>query len=598
MDLDKVTKAWYRRISFRDLSIQQRLPLLICILLCSVILTFSFASYYGVKKVTLEMGKKRLRTLSDQLATMLTESSKSLNTLTLMVARQDTIKKNVQSRGTELRTEALEILNKMRKDSSWVLVELLDSNKIPVLWTGNKGVEAKVSLDTIFSSLTVGPDTSKVGKTYAAGNSMYYPVVASITSKKQVIGYLVSWRALSSSPKELEQLSQLMGTGATLYIGNTDGSLWTNLAQPVPGPPINTRETQDIFEYTIPHGKRVLAATQPIPTTQWWVLIEFSEKSLLEPATSFLNWIFIIGGIIIAIGIFITWLMSHNIIKPLKQLTTAAAAIATGDFSSPVKVTHMDELGKLGNAFNIMAQQIHFAQLELESKVRERTLQLENANKELESFSYSISHDLRAPLRAVIGFTSILEEEYSSELDDEAKRLTSVIKKNTQKMGDLIDDLLNFSRLARNDIVKTHINSNEMVREVINGLDAKNNIRWNIQSLPDINADINTIRQVWINLISNAIKYSRNQQHSYIEIGTSMHEGQNTFFVKDNGVGFDQQYSHKLFKVFQRLHAANEFEGTGVGLAIVEKIITKHGGKVWAEAEEGKGASFFFTVLS
>src|SRR5258708_17187171 len=196
MDLDKVTKSWYRRISFRDLSIQQRLPLLICVLLCSVILTFSFASYYGVKKASLEMGKKRLRILTDQLATMLTGSSKSLNTLTLEVTRQDTIKKNVQSRGSELRTEALEILNKLRKDSSWVLVELLDSNKIPVLWAGNKGVEAKLSIDTIFSSLMVGPDSCKVGKTYAIGDSMYYPVAATITDRKQMIGYLVSCRLL------------------------------------------------------------------------------------------------------------------------------------------------------------------------------------------------------------------------------------------------------------------------------------------------------------------------------------------------------------------------------------------------------------------
>src|ERR1035438_3653019 len=138
------------------------------------------------------------------------------------------------------------------------------------------------------------------------------------------------------------------------------------------------------------------------------------------------------------------------------------------------------------------------------------------------------------------------------------KRLTSVIKSNTQKMGDLIDDLLAFSKLGRNNIIKTHINSNEMVREVINGLEATNNIKWDIQSLPDINADISTMRQVWVNLISNAIKYSFNREQSHIEIGASLHKRQNTFFVKDNGVGFDEKYRHKLFKVFQRLHNAKE----------------------------------------
>lgn len=316
----------------------------------------------------------------------------------------------------------------------------------------------------------------------------------------------------------------------------------------------------------------------------------------MEAATVFLHWISIIGGILIAGGIFITWLMSRNIIKPLKQLTSAATAIAAGDYSSPVKVRHMDELGKLGNAFNIMVEQIRVAQSELENRVIERTSQLQIANSELESFSYSISHDLRAPLRAIIGYTSILEEEYSNKLDEEAKRLTSIIKRNTKKMGDLIDDMLAFSKSGRDGITKTRINSNEIIKEIIDGLDVKNKIEWNIQSLPDINADIKTMRQVWINLISNAIKYSRNREYPQIEIGTSPHKGHNTFFVKDNGVGFNQQYSKKLFKVFQRLHTTEEFEGTGVGLAIVEKIINKHGGNVWAEAEEDKGASFFFTI--
>src|SRR6185312_11234611 len=255
-----------------------RLPLLICILLCSVIVTFGFASYYGVKKATLEMGTKRLHTLADQLAAMITASSTKLNTITLAVAHQDTIKKNVQSRGTELRTEALEILNNLRKDSTWVLLELLDSNKIPVLWTGNKGTEAKLSVHTIFSSLRVGPDSCKIGEIYAAGDSMYYPVAASIVDRKHVIGYLVSWRSLSSSPKELEQLSQLMGAGATLYIGNTDGSLWTNLIKPVPPPPIDLQHNQDIFEYINQHGRKTMPAVQYIPPTQWCVLVEFSEK--------------------------------------------------------------------------------------------------------------------------------------------------------------------------------------------------------------------------------------------------------------------------------------------------------------------------------
>jgi PAS domain S-box-containing protein len=234
-----------------------------------------------------------------------------------------------------------------------------------------------------------------------------------------------------------------------------------------------------------------------------------------------------------------------------------------------------------------------------EATLREQTLQLEAVNKELEAFTYSVSHDLRAPLRGIIGFTTILEEEYSNKLDDEAKRITAVIKNNTLKMGNLVDDLLVFSRMGRQDIVKTSINTWLMIHEVIEELSPKNDeriIEWVIQSLPWINADINTIRQVWVNLISNAIKYSGNNKHPRIEIGAFRHEGQTAFFIKDNGVGFDEKYKDKLFKVFQRLHGTEEFEGTGIGLALVEKIVSKHGGKVWAHGEVNKSASFYFSL--
>ncbi len=166
-------------------------------------------------------------------------------------------------------------------------------------------------------------------------------------------------------------------------------------------------------------------------------------------------------------------------------------------------------------------------------------------------------------------------------------------------MGQLIDDLLTFSRMGRQDIIKTNINTSDMVKEVIDSLSINNNkgqLNWIIGDLPVVKGDVNTIRQVWVNLISNAIKYSTNEKQPQIEIGSFSHEGQTAFFVKDNGVGFDKKYMDKLFKVFQRLHSSEEFEGTGVGLAIIEKIISKHGGKVWAEAEINRGASFYFSL--
>jgi signal transduction histidine kinase len=585
-----------RAITLRGLSIQQRLPLLICVLLCSVILTFSFASYYAVKRAALESGRNRLRTLTDQLSSMFRQSADALNTTMLGTAQQDAVKRNIRSGGADLKYQTLNLLGKLKRDSSWLLVAIFDSTRTRVLYSGDIAVAGKLTSDTIFSDLKVGPNACMAGKSYISGDSMYYPVVASVTDQNRVIGWLVSWRSLSATPKSIEQLSLLIGAGATVYLGNTDGSLWTNLMKRIPHPPIDHHDFKNDFRYTNDLGDKVIATLQAIPSTKWLVLVEFSEDKMFEPATVFLHLIFIIGGLLIGFGILITWVISRNITSPLKQLTVAATAIASGNYTSPVKVGRLDELGKLANAFNSMAGRIQVTHLELEKKVRERTIQLETANSEMESFSYSVSHDLRAPLRGIIGFTSILEEKYTNQLDDEAKRLCFRIKKNTMKMGDLIDDLLAFSKLNRSDLVKTRIDTNTLVREVIDSLDTGNGIEWAIQPLPDIKGDINAIRQVWINLISNAIKYSRNNEHPRIEIGKMPNGRKIIFFIRDNGVGFDQQYAGKLFKVFQRLHASNEFEGTGIGLAIVDKIISKHEGKVWVEAEKNKGAKFYFEI--
>lgn len=322
---------------------------------------------------------------------------------------------------------------------------------------------------------------------------------------------------------------------------------------------------------------------------------------------------FLIFGIVTAAVIFLSFLLAYllsrilqrSISKPVLGLAGIATKISQlKDYSVRAVKAGDDEVGLLTEAFNNMLDEIEkqndslseFTH-NLEQKVQDRTAQVEAANKELEAFSYSISHDLRAPLRAVIGFTTMLEEKYSSQLDDEAKRIATVIKDNTLKMGTLIDDLLTFSRLGRQDMVKNIIPTAGLVEEVVKMLVAEpSRISWHIHPLPDMTGDINTMRQVWLNLISNAIKYSRNVVEPHIEIGSSNDGDGTVFFVKDNGVGFDEKYKAKLFKVFQRLHGAHEFEGTGVGLAIVERIVSKHGGTVWAEAKKGVGACFYFRL--
>ncbi len=229
----------------------------------------------------------------------------------------------------------------------------------------------------------------------------------------------------------------------------------------------------------------------------------------------------------------------------------------------------------------------------LEERVLERT-------EELESFSYSVSHDLRAPLRAIDGFSRLVLETHSNQLDDDGKRYLSLVRKNTQQMGKLIDDLLAFSRIGRQQINKILINMNnlidEVISEVLNSIPEKRDINFHIDSLPKIKGDQALIKQVWFNLISNAVKFTGKNKVAEIEIGSFKQKKSVEYFVKDNGEGFDMKYADKLFGVFQRLHAAEQFEGTGVGLAIVARIIKKHGGYIKGEGEAGKGAAFYFTL--
>jgi PAS domain S-box-containing protein len=223
----------------------------------------------------------------------------------------------------------------------------------------------------------------------------------------------------------------------------------------------------------------------------------------------------------------------------------------------------------------------------------------EVANKELEAFSYSISHDLRAPLRHIGGFVDLLIKSNSSQLDETGKKYLNTISESSIEMGNLIDALLTFSRLSSADLQRTNINSNNLVNRVLKTFDEEiegKNIVINISELPDAKGDETLINQVWVNLISNALKYSRKKEKIVIDIGSKLENDKTIFYIKDNGAGFDMKFADKLFGVFQRLHKARDFEGIGIGLANVNRIIVRHGGKCWAEGEVGNGATFFFSI--
>ncbi|HET8712057.1 MAG TPA: ATP-binding protein [Gemmatimonadales bacterium] len=573
-------------------TIARKLPLLVTALILAVAVVLLAIGHTEVRQASRKLADQRLPLATKVLADLFQVPQGRARLASL--ARHPAIAAFLRSGGRTGRDAALAAMRGVTNDTATnAVLELRDFSGKLLLRTGRL---------TYVDSVLVSPaqDSARYSPFMRGDTALYLAATVATGSAEGAGGIVQQVGRVVFDTVMPRRLTGLAGGDISLYVGNASGAPWTDFGRIVPTPPAAVLRSPVPVRYER-DGESWRAAAAPVPGTPWMVVAEMPSRVVLAPARGYLLHMAPVALLIAVLGALIAWWGSRWLTTPLGELTRAAETIASGDLAPRVEIRRDDEIGRLARSFNTMADQVSRSHHQLERQVAERTKALEGTNAELESFSYSVSHDLRAPLRAIHGFARILLEDHNAQLDPEAQRLLGVIDQNTRRMGQLIDDLLAFSRLGRQEISASQVDMQELTRavadEIRRGEESRNgNFEITIDRLRPAHGDRALLRQVISNLLQNAAKFTRGRPRARIEVGSKTDGDEVVYYVKDNGAGFDPRYMDKLFGVFQRLHTMEEFEGTGVGLAIVKRIIQRHGGRVWADGKVNEGATFYFSL--
>lgn len=630
-----------------NVSLKYRLPLLIGTLLAGIIIACNWASYRAVKASALDAGRERLQNLSQQLSSLLQQSANNISTKTATAANDTAIRAFVKSPETASRPEVQKLLQQFNtsQDPNSIRVELWNSQGKLLLVYPEADLTPLGDLTNDFKKTSAEPFKT-IGTIREVKDTVGFPAVAAIKNDDgNVAGYLVRWRKLATSPDTRQQLTKLLGTSATLYLGNLENNVWTDFEKMVSKPSVDVRAKEDILTYLRDGNTEVIGLARPIQGTPWLILIEFPDEVVLKPVNGYMKRMLVIGVFLFVMGVTGAFVLSRNITGPLYKLTAGATAISRGEYSRSVNILQKDELGQLARAFNAMLAKVSESQRELEHKVQERTAQLEEANRQLETLSQShalkrslaekertdalealrdtekqllqsqkleavgrlaggVSHDFNNLLTVILGYSDITKRNLAD--SDPLQRNVDEIIKASERAASLTRQLLAFSRkqVMQPKVfdMNTVVNDlGKMLRRMI-GEDIELRVN-SATDLGNIKADPVQVEQVIMNLIVNARdampkggKLSIETANVYLDESYSREHVSVTpgdyvmLAISDTGIGMDEQTRQHIFEPF--FTTKEQGKGTGLGLSMVYGIVKQSGGNIWVYSEKGRGTTF------